>query len=145
MANDPDPLTLLLIPEDGNERSDAWQTECEKLSRAIASALSEIDVAVRPIVKETQSKDGERPRGSFASFNNLAISGLKTAVVTSAIDRIWDTLTEWMKRRSGCRCVIKLADGSEFYFENLTKEHAWQLLKSHERKKPRVEPNKATN
>ena len=132
MAEPTDLLTLMLIPEDGREHSAAWQTECERLSRVIASALS--DVGVRPVPADIESPDGEALRGSFSSFSNLAISGLNAGVATQAIGPIWDTLTDWMKRRSGCRCVIKLADGSEFQFENLTKQEALDLLKSRERK-----------
>lgn len=139
MTDDPGPLTLLLIPEDGNERSDAWQTECERLSRLLSSAVAEIDVAVRPISREVELAPGERGRGYASTFSNLAISGLSVATVSPAIGRVWDTLTEWMKRRSGCRCVIKLPDGSEFQFENLSKEEALGLLKSRERRKPQVQ------
>jgi hypothetical protein len=143
MADAPGPLTLVLIPEDGNEHSDAWQAECEKLSRLIASVVSEMDVAVRPIPREVESGPDERPRGYLSTFSNLAISGLDAATLGPAIGRLWDTLTEWMKRRSGCRCVIKLVDGSEFYFENLTKQDALQLLRSRERRKPGVRIDKA--
>jgi hypothetical protein len=145
MADDPGPLTLLLIPEDGNEQSDAWQTECEKLSRVIASAVAEMDIAVRPIPRNIESAGGERSRGSLVTFSNLVISGLSAGVVTPAIGCIWDTLTEWMKRRSGCRCVIKLADGSRFYLENLTKEQALKLLKSRERRTSGIERKRASH
>ena len=138
MTDDSGPLTLVLIPEDGNEQSDAWQTECQRLSRLLASAVAEMEVTVRPISKEVELATGERGRGVASTFSNLAISGLSVATVSPAIGRVWDTLTDWMKRRSGCSCVIKLGDGSEFHFQNLSKEEVLGLLKSRERRKPQV-------
>lgn len=135
MVGDTGQITVLLIPEDGQVASDAWQSECEKLARVMASYVSDGDVRVRPETASALPGSSEHARGLLATFSTLVISGLRSDNATSAVGHVWDALTEWMKRRRGCRCVIKLADGSEFYFENLAKEEALKLLEARTRPK----------
>jgi hypothetical protein len=123
---------LILNPEDGQATSDSWQSECERLGRQLRTSLSDFDVSVQPLVTEAVPSPDGRSRGDATIFSSLLISGLETGSAVAAVGRLWDALTEWMKRRAGCRAVIKLDDGSEFHFENLTKDDAIKLLRSRE-------------
>ena len=121
--------TLIFLP-DRDVRSDAWEAECERLARQLAQSLLDERCTIRPERKEKDADPLGQSRSDVSmSFSSLMISAVNPSVLTSAVGGLWTVLSEWLKRRSGSRCVIRTPDGSEFQFENLTKDEALHLLR----------------
>lgn len=122
-------LILSLVPASGDASDSAWQDECRAFLTTL-KADSEVEAA--PLTGPTS--DGNARSLSLKSFSDIALTVIGSANAGAAASRLWDLLNAWLKRRHGCRCVIKTRDGSEFVFNQLSKEEAVRMLSAHLRR-----------
>ena len=130
-----DRLTISLVPESGDPTDSRWQDECLGLVNMLR-ADSELEV--KPATR--RSGDPSARALDLRAFQDITVTVLGSATVGAAAPRIFDALSTWLKRRHGCQCVIRTADGSEFVFNNLSRDEALRMLASHLRSTSREAP-----
>ena len=126
-----DGCVLSLIPESGDPLDNAWQEECRRFSLSLKES-NEITVAIQTL----SSPDGARGNG-LQAFNQIAVGVAEHAATAAVASRLWDLLTGWLQRRRGSTVRIRTSDGSEFAFNDLTKDEALRIFSMHLKRLPR--------
>lgn len=121
-----DRITISLMPESGDPTDSRWHDECLSLVNMLR-ADSELDV--QPATR--RSHDPNARNLDLRAFQDITVTVLGGASVGAAAPRVVDALNTWLKRRNGCQCTIRTADGSEFVFNNLSKDEALEMLATH--------------
>ena len=126
-----------LLPEAGEETDSDWQEECSQLVRRVRDEVEGLEVDVVPTTGDLELGQGEQARSVDAlTFSTFVMLALSPGVIQALVERFSDAVSGWMQRRKGCRCVIKTPDGSEFAFENLSKEELLTFMREHASEEP---------
>ena len=124
-------LELILVPESDDPADNSWQEECRRLAARLASEVSG-DATLTPAPAAAGPALGEGVRAiDMVTFSTLLLTVLPASAMPGVAARVWDVLHEWLGRRRGCRCVIKGRNGSEYVFDNLTKDELLKMMERH--------------
>ena len=125
-------LHVELFPESGDSLDSDWQEECRRL---VARLKGEIPNQEAELVTDTRTPSGKLGEGTraldAALFSSFFIFVQQTGMLDGLAGRLCEILNQWLERRKGCRCVIKFPDGSEFTFDNLSKDELLSIMKTH--------------
>ncbi len=132
MSEDAPGLRIELIGDAPDAMDAAWQEECRQLARGLERELRREGLKVSAERAESAPVDGATRSGlPLSDFSSLLLTVIETGVARAVASRVFDLMKSWLGRRSECRAVIKTSDGSEFTFENLTREQMIELMERH--------------
>ena len=121
-------LTLVADAEDADDNQ--WQEECRQLAKFLRTELSS-HARVQPAQVSPTTVLGETSRAVDAgTFSTLLFTVFSAEALPSVAARVWDAVNDFLKRRRGSRAIIR-RKGSEYVFENLTKDELLEVMKQH--------------